>query len=544
MSYQLPNSVPSRPSTPQLSRYSCQPPNRQQCSRSPPPYGHPSLSYPTPYPQLSSSPRRLSSPPPYIQSFSSPRRLSSPPPCASPLLHCQQPHPTEHINSAYTCSHAWELQYGEQRRHNTDAIPAIYQCSRILDVKLEKPSRRSLAAATLLQKVNRYPDHPDPIPYGMLLHMFQYLYGNMLDTIKHITSDLLQIRDPNAVSCKATICRFDKRDTWRVYKSRLGVQDHFYCAPHIEVALPWFPNRAAIKEVIEAIMDSCGALGKHMQPAYKFRTQKYSWKFEPGTVYESANAGHLVAKPVINEHNYDEINYDEINYDEINQEEEQQDEQQDEEPQGQLVLYTGQQDNEEIFEISLGDDRPRKLNDIKREWRFGPKTNQCKEIVKDVLSKLFGLDPRHITVWLWTKDVELNDGKWYPWGSLDNTYGLTIASQELVRYDPEEARGSPKRAGRSGRSAKEKELRDVAPTVRIVLPVERKSFAKNDENVKWLQECVEVMRTQLSAASTPHSRAAFCISWKRERREFADWFAPQVVFKPTGDGDNYVSENT
>ncbi|TGJ86870.1 hypothetical protein E0Z10_g1923 [Xylaria hypoxylon] len=403
----------------------------------------------------------------------------------------------------------------------------------ILDAKLEKPSsRRSLAAATLLQKVNRYPEHPDPIPYGMLLHMFQHLYGSMLESVKHITNDLLQIGDPDAVSCKATICRFDKRDTWRVYKSRLGIQDHFYCAPHIEVTLPWFPNRAAIKEVIEAIMDSCGALGKHMQPAYKFRTQTYSWKFEPGTVYEPVNAGHLVAKPVINEHNHDEIS----------QEEEQRGEHLDEEPDGQLVPYTGQ-GNEESFEMNPGD-WPRKLNDIKREWRFGPNTDQCKEIVKGVLAKLFGLDPRHISVWFWVKDVELNDGKWYPWGSLDNTYGLTIASQELVRYDPEEGWGSPKRPGKSGRAVKEKELRDVAPTVRIVLPVERKNFAKDDENVKWLQECVDVMRIQLSTASTSHNRAAFCISWKRERREFADWFAPQVVFKPTGDGDNYVLEST
>ncbi|KAF2968567.1 hypothetical protein GQX73_g4946 [Xylaria multiplex] len=284
-------------------------------------------------------------------------------------------------------------------------------------------------------------------------------------------------------------------------------------------------------------MDSCSALGKHMQPAYKFRTQTYSWKFEPGTVYESVNEGHLVAKPVINEHNYDETSHDEIS-----QEIEHQCDHLDKEHHGQLVPHTGQSHEEESFEMSPGH-WPRKLKDIKREWRFGPNTNPCKEIVKGVLAKLFGLDPRHITVWFWAKDVELSDGKWYPWGSLDSTYGLTITSQELVRYDPEEAWGNSKRPGRSGRVTKEKELRDVAPTVRIVLPVERKNFAKDDENVKWLQECVEVMRMQLSTASISHSQAAFCISWKKERREFADWFGPQVVFKPTGDGDNYVSES-
>ncbi|KAI1425336.1 hypothetical protein F5Y12DRAFT_748088 [Xylaria sp. FL1777] len=510
MSYPLPNSVPSRPSTPQFPRYSCQPPNRHQYSRSPPPYGgHPSLNYPTSYPQP----------------FSSPRRLSSPPPCTSPLLHYQQPSTAEHITSAYTCGHAWDFQQGDQRRRNGDAIPSIYHCSQLLDFKLERPNRRSLAATTLLQKVSRYPEHQDPIPHGLLLHMCQHLYGSMLDTVKFLTRDLLQIEEADAVSCKATICRFDKRDTWRVYKSRLGVQEHFYCAPLIEVTLPWFPTRAAIKEVIEAITDSCGALGKHMQPAYKFRTHAYSWKFEPGTVYESVDTGHLIAKSIINDYNHDETNHEE--------------EQQEEEHHGQLITYT----EEESFEMKPGD-WPRKLNDIKREWRFGPNTNQCKEIVKGVLAKLFKLDPRHISVWFWVKDVEFNDTKWYPWGSLDNTWGLTIASQEVVRYDPEEACRSGKRLGKLSRAIKEKELRDVAPTVRIVLPVERKNFAKDDENVKWLQECVEVIRAQLSVASASHSRAAFCISWKKERRDFADWFAPQVVYKPTGDGEDYILEST
>ncbi|KAI0967634.1 hypothetical protein F4678DRAFT_445032 [Xylaria arbuscula] len=361
--------------------------------------------------------------------------------------------------------------------------------------------------------------------------MCQHLYGSILDSVKFLTKDLLQIEDPDAVSCKATICRFDKRDTWRVYKSRLGVQEHFYCAPHIEVTLPWFPTRAAIKEVIEAITDSCGALGKHMQPAYKFKSQSYSWKFEPGTVYESVDAGHLIPKPIVHEYSHDEISHEE----EVQQQDEEG------QQQGQMVVYT----EEESFEMKPGD-WPRKLNDIKKEWRFGPNTNQCKEIVKGVLAKLFKLDPRHISVWFWVKDVENNDGKWFPWGSLDNTYGLTIVSQELVRYDPEEAWNSPKRTGRSNRAAtreKEKELRDVAPTVRIILPVERKNFAKDDENVKWLQECVDLMRAQLVAASASHSRAAFCISWKKERRDFADWFPPQVVYKHAGDGDDYILES-
>ncbi|KAI1275156.1 hypothetical protein F5Y07DRAFT_370649 [Xylaria sp. FL0933] len=531
MSYQVPPSVPSRPSTPQFSRYSCQapnrqqysrspppnrqqfsrspPPNRQQFSRSPPPYGHTSLNFPTSYPQP----------------FTSPRRLSSPPPCPSPLLHHQQPNTAEHIHSAYTCGRSREFQHGEQRRHsNGDSIPAIYHCSKILDFKLERPNKRSLAATTLLQKLSRHPEQQDPIPHGLLLHMFQYLYGGMLDTVKFLTRDLLQIEDPDAVSCKATVCRFDRRDSWRVYKSRLGVQEHFFCAPHIEVTLPFFPTRAAIMEVIEAITDSCGALGKHLQPAYKFKTQKYSWKFEPGTIYESVDAGHLIAKPTIHECNHDDSSHDEEQHEE-------------EEQQGQLITYT----EEESFEMKPGD-WPRKLSDIKREWRFGPNTNQCKEIVRGVLAKLFKLDPRHISVWFWVKDVELKDGKWYPWGSLDNTYGLTIASQEVVRYDPDEALGSPRRSGKSGRVAgKEKELHDVAPTVRIILPVERKNFAKDDENVKWLQECVDVMRAQLAAASVSHSRAAFCISWKKERREFADWFPPQVLYKLTGE-DNYMLE--
>ncbi|KAI0508584.1 hypothetical protein F5B22DRAFT_620360 [Xylaria bambusicola] len=509
MAYPMPNSVPSRPSTPQFPRYSCQPPSRQQYSRSPPPYNHP-LNYPTSYPQPFSSPRRLSSPPPL---------------CTSPHLHCHQPNTGEHINPPYTCARAWEPHRGDQRRHNGDTISTAYHCSKILDYKLERPTRKSLAAGMLLQKVSQHPEQQDPIPHGLLLHMFQHLYGSMLDSIRFLTKDLLQIEDSDAVTCKATICRFDKQDTWRLYKSRVGVQEHFYCAPHIEVTLPWLPTRAAIKEIIEAITDSCGALGKHMQPAYKFRTQSYSWKFEPGTIYETVDAGHLIPRPIVHDYSHDETSHEE--------------EQQDEEHHNQqLITYT----EEETFEIKP-ENGPRTLGDIKREWRFGPNTNQCKEIVKGVLAKLFKLDPRHITVWFWVKDVELNDSKWYPWGSLDNTYGLTLVSQEIVRYDPEDAKGSPRRNGKSSRATREKELRDVAPTVRIILPVERKNFAKDDENVKWLQECVDVMRTQLSATSASHSRAAFCISWKKERRDFADWFGPQVVYKLIGDGDHYILED-
>ncbi|KAK5628108.1 hypothetical protein RRF57_003823 [Xylaria bambusicola] len=509
MSYPMPTSAPSRPSTPQFSRYSCQPPSRQQYSRSPPSYNHP-LNYPTSYPQPFSSPRRLSSPPPL---------------CTSPLLHCHQPNVGEHINPPYTCTRTWEPHRGDQRRHNGDTISTAYHCSKILDYKLERPTRKSLAASMLLQKVSQHPEQQDPIPHGLLLHMFQHLYGSMLDSVKFLAKDLLQIEDPDAVTCKATICRFDKQDTWRLYKSRLGVQEHFYCAPHIEVTLPWLPTRAAIKEVIEAITDSCGALGKHMQPAYKFRTQSYSWKFEPGTIYETVDAGHLIPRPIVHDYNHDETSHEE--------------EQQDEEHHNQqLITYT----EEETFETKP-DNGPKTLGDIKKEWRFGPNTNQCKEIVKGVLAKLFKLDPRHITVWFWVKDVELNDGKWYPWGSLDNTYGLTLVSQEIARHDPDDAKGSPRRNGKSCRATREKELRDVAPTVRIILPIERKNFAKDDENVKWLQECVDVMRTQLSATSASHSRAAFCISWKKERRDFADWFGPRLVYKLTGDGDNYMLED-
>ena len=385
----------------------------------------------------------------------------------------------------------------------------------------------------LLQKVSQHPEKQDPIPHGLLLHMFQHLYGSMLDNVKFLTKDLLQIDDPDAVTCKATVCRFDKTDTWRVYKSRLGVQEHFYCAPLIEVTLPYLPARGAIKEVIEAITDSCGALGKHMQPAYKFRTQSYSWKFEPGTIYETVDSGHLLPRPIVHDYSPDEIN---------SHEEEQQ---QDEEPNNQQLMITCTE--EEIFEMEPDDGSPKTLGDIKREWRFGPNTSQCKEIVKGVLAKLFKIDPRHITVWFWVKDVELNGGKWYPWGSLDNTYGLTLVSQEVVRYDPEEAKGgSPKRNGRRAAKDKERErereLRDVAPTVRIILPLERRNFAKDDENVKWLEECVGVMRTQLAAVSASHSRAAFCISWKKERRDFADWFGPQVVYKLTEAGDTYLLE--
>jgi hypothetical protein len=410
-------------------------------------------------------------------------------------------------------------------------MPDGYRCARILNVELEKPKKKSSAAAALLVKVSRFPEHLDPIPYNQLLHMFQHLYGSMLDTVQLLTRDLLRIEDLNAVSCKATICRFDKRDTWRVYKSRAAAQDHFFCAPHIEVTLPYFPTRAATREVIAAIMDSYGTLGKHMQPAFKFRTRTYSWKFEPRTVYESVDAEHFIANPVTNEQDDDEE-------DDISQEEEHQGEQ----PQRKAITYPDQTE-EEGFETNSGR-RLRKLDDIKDELRFGPNKDQCSETVKTMLANEFRLDPRRITVWFWIKEVQLHDDKWYPWGSLDNTYGLTIVSQEVVQYNQEDAKRSAKRASKSGRAAKDKEPREIAPTVRVILPVERTKFAKDDENVKGLKECVQSIRSQMTGISTCHSRAAFCISWKKERREFADWIVPQVVYKPTGDGDSYILENT
>lgn len=412
-------------------------------------------------------------------------------------------------------------------------MPDGYRCARILNVELEKPKKKSSVAAALLVKMSRFPDHLDPIPYNQLLHMFQQLYGSMLDTVQLLTKDLLRIEDLDAVSCRATICRFDKRDTWRVYKSRPGVQDHFFCAPHIEVTLPYFPTRAATKEVIAAIMDSYGTLGKHMQPAFKFKTRTYSWKFEPGTVYESVDAEHFIANPVT--HGPDDNDDD----DDISQEEEHQ---QGEQPQRKAITYPDQP-KKGGFETNTRN-RLRKLDDIKDELRFGPNKDQCRETVKTLLANEFLLDPRRITVWFWVKEVQIHDGKWYPWGSLDNTYGLTIASQEVVQYDHEDAKRSARRGSKSGRASKDKEPREIAPTVRVVLPVERTKFAKDEENVKGLKECVQSIRSQMTAISTCHSRAAFCISWKKERREFADWIVPQVVYKPTGDGDNFVLEDT
>ncbi|KAI1752544.1 hypothetical protein F4782DRAFT_540225 [Xylaria castorea] len=519
MSYPSPNFVPSRPSTPQFSGYPSQLSNRQQCSRSPPPHGHSPPNYPALYPQ----------------SFSSPRRLCSPPPCASPLLHYQQPTidpPYEYIHSGYTSNCAQRIQYGERRRRNSGTAPAVNHSTTILDVELEKPKRKSPAVAALLERVSRYPTKQlDPIPYSLLLQMCQQLYGDMLESVKFITRDLLRIGDPDAVSCKATICRFDKRDTWRVYKSRPGVQDRFYCAPHIEVTLPFIPTRAATREVIEAIQDTWARLGRHMQPAYKFRNRTYSWKFEPGMVYESVDADHLMPKLVVDEHEHDDNSPEE--------------EQQGEQQVGglKLLTYPDQKSEEESPEMKSGDG-PRTLENVKQEIRYGPNKNECKETIKSLLANSFGLDIRRISVWFWVKDIQLNDGKWYPWGSLDNTYGLVIASREVVQYNEEDAKRNARRASRSGRVVKEKEPRDIAPTLRVMLPVERTNFAKDEENVDGLKECVEEIRMRLSTASVLHSRAAFCISWKKERREFADWFVPQVIYKPTGDGDNYILEST
>ncbi|KAJ2991468.1 hypothetical protein NUW58_g2499 [Xylaria curta] len=411
-------------------------------------------------------------------------------------------------------------------------MPASYHCAEILNVELDSPTKKPSAAAALVERLGWHPiAHQELIPYTLLLQMFQHLYGNRLESVKFITMDLLRIADPGIVSCRAAVCRFDKRDTWRVYKSRPGPHDRFYCAPHIEIILPFFPTRAAAKGVIEAIQNSWAPLGKHMQPAYKFRTRTYSWKFEPGMVYESVNAGHLIAKPIIHEHQQDEIT--------------QEDEEQDEQPDGnlKLITYPDQKIEEERFETDPGD-WPKTLDDIKEEIRSGPNKNQCKELVKSTLADQFKLDPRRITVWFWTREVQQSDGKWYPWGSLDNTHGLVLASREVDQCKEGDARRRVRRNSRSSRDAEEKEPRDIAPTIRIIMPVERTDFAKNDENVNGLKECVDRIRLQLSAPSAFHSRAAFCISWKKERREFADWFVPQVIYKPTGDGDDYVLQST
>ncbi|GAP86303.2 hypothetical protein SAMD00023353_1801080 [Rosellinia necatrix] len=487
-------------------------------SRSPPPHGRSHL--PPSYPTLCSP------------SFTGPRRVCSPPPCTSPLLDYQQPisasPPYGYAGSSYTGNRPHGFQYAEQRRNSTGTVPALHPCARILNIELEKPKKRSSTATSLLEKVSRYPlEYPEPIPYSQLLRMFQQLYGNMLDSIELITRDLLRVEDPAGISCKATICRFDKRDTWRVFKSRPGVNDRFYCAPHIEITLPYLPPQKVAKEIIEAISDSCDIHVKHMRPAYKFKTKTYSWKFEPGMVYESVDAEHLMAKPVVDEQNRAGTDGDE--------------ERQGAEPNGTLVPYTNEKTEEGSSKPNSGD-ATRKLDHIKEELRFSPNKNQCKEIVKVLLAGEFRLDPRRITVWFWAKDVELSDGKWYPWGSLDNTYGLVLACKQVVQYDPEDAKRSAARAAQLNNSPEEKEPRDIAPTVRVILPAERTDFAKDDENVKGLKECVERIRAQLAIVSTFHSQAAFCISWKKERREFADWISPQVVYRPMGNGDNYVAE--
>ncbi|KAI1179331.1 hypothetical protein F4777DRAFT_470460 [Nemania sp. FL0916] len=514
MSYHLPNSGPPRPSTPQMPRYPSQPPDSQY-SRSPSSsHGHPSLNYSTPYSQ---------SPP-------SPRRLCSPPRCASPLSEYRQPDlsPQEYLSGSYTGSTTHRLQRAEQRRHSISGVPDGYRCSKILNTELEKPRRKSATAAALAMKVSRYPETVDPISHLQLLQMFQQLYGEMLDSVKHATSDLLRIQDPNAVSCRAHIYRFDKRDKWRVYKSRPGAHDRFYCAPHIEVTLPYFPTRSAIKEIIAAISDKYGVYAKHMQPAYKFKAQERSWKFEPGAVYELTNAEQFIVKPLTDEHG---------DYDSTPEEDHQE-----EREQKKLITYPDPAKERRGGSEGTSTGVIRKECDIKDELRLGPNMEQCKQTVRSLLANEFGLDSRKIEVWFWVKEVELHDKKWYPWGSLDNTYGLTIASQDVVQYNAEDAKKNARKARRPSRGPRDKEPRVVAPIIRVFLPVERKKFAKDEENVKGLKNCVESIRSQMSTTFSCHSRAAFSISWEKEKREFADWFAPKIIYKPVGDGDSYLPE--
>ncbi|KAI0205002.1 hypothetical protein F4808DRAFT_318205 [Astrocystis sublimbata] len=489
--------------------------NLQQYSRSPP-----NIPIPIPIP-ISRS-----------RSSSTPRRLRSPPPCSSPLLHAHQPTPSppyEYLDSSYShCTRA--IHHGDQRCLDTTTTPSINHCSSILGVELAKAKKKSPAVAAILERMNRYPTkQPEPIPYILLLQMCQHLYGGMLDSVKVITRNILRIRDPDEAQCKATIYRFDKRDTWREYKSRPGPQEHFYCAPHVEVTLPFLPTRTAAREIIEAIHDTWTKCGRHMRPAYKFRTQKLSWKFEPGMVYESTDPDHLVPRLVM----YEEEHADNSPETEYHGD-----------PQNgssKLITYPDQASQRERPDMKPGN-LYRTLEDVKQEVRCGPNKSQCKETTKSLLANAFGLDIRRIVVKHWIKEVQLNHGRWYPWGSLDNTYGLVVSTREVVQYNEEDAKRNARRCSRSTRAAKEKEPRDIAPTLRIMLPVERTQFAKDEENVGGLRECVEEIRLRLSTESVLHSRAAFCISWKKERKEFADWFAPQVIYKPNGDGDDYTLE--
>ncbi|KAI0405033.1 hypothetical protein F4802DRAFT_211831 [Xylaria palmicola] len=535
MPYWVPGPVPLSPSRPRSSGYPFPYPNQQySCSL---PNGYPPPMYPAPHPRPFPGPQGMHPPRPFPgpqgpQGMHPPRPFSGPqgmqpPPFMSPPRHYQRPNgmPYEYMNPGSTSNGPYGSQYGAQRHHNT-GMPAINHCAQILMVELMEPNMGLPAAGALIEQLDRHPDYPEPIHYMTLLLMLHQLYGGMVDSVKQITRDILQIED---LECSAAVYRFDKRDTWRVYKSRPGSQDRFYCAPYIEVKLSHFPSRKMTKEVIDAIHERCCVLGKHMRPAYKFKTQTHSWKFEPGTIYESINADYFIAKPIVFEPEYEEPS----------EEEDHNGEQHDKKIK--LLTYPGYEDEGGSSKMKLAD-RPKRLEDLKQELRSCPNKDQCIKTIKSVLANRFSLEAARIKLGFLVKDVQFGNGKWYLWGSLDDTWGLVVASHEVVPYEEEAARKNAKKAQMADRAARRK-LRHFAQTIRIVLPVERRNFAGDDKNVEWLMECVEGIRAQLADISTAHSRAAFCISWVGDS-DFADWFPPLVVYKPSGDGGHDLLETT
>ncbi|KAI1819985.1 hypothetical protein F4861DRAFT_524893 [Xylaria intraflava] len=507
-----PNSWPQRPLKTPCPAHSYHSPNHQQ-------YAHFMYEHLLYSPQSPNYQQACSAPSSYPISPHIPRTRTFPSYNHPPPRYLFPNHP-----AALGCitGHPKGPQYTGSRRANRKMLPA-HECASILGVELEEPEEPLPNGALLLEKLSRQ-EGPSHIPHQDLLDMFQYLYGSMLKSVERIVEHWLR----DKVTCKGAVRRFDERKGWKVCDSRLLVEgENFFCAPYIEVVFANLPHLTTIRELIELIRTHCLPREEHMQPAYKFKDRESSWKFEPGVVYLTVDAEHLIAKPVIRQldhgrtghhggqrgsrHHYKEIEYH-------------------------------HDDNEGgCMEMSLGG-CPKELRYIGRYARASSK--RCRDVVRSLSVKHFGLDSM---VWTEIENLEFRFNNWYPFGSADETFGLTITSREIVEYHRNDAadgaKSGTKERRKSSHERSSRELHDIAPTIRIIFPVNRIQSAGDKDNEDGISEplvkFVEEVRSKLSEISTSYGQFAILIFWGEEN--MADWFGPEVVYKPTGDGEKYTS---
>ncbi|KAI2623659.1 hypothetical protein GGS21DRAFT_336627 [Xylaria nigripes] len=429
--------------------------------------------------------------------------------------------PTHQLASGCVTSQQHGFQYAEPRPGNQYMLPSSV-CANILGAELEEPQAPWPNGALLSEKVGRQ-EGPNHIRHQDLLEMFHNIYGKMLKSVEIMVDHWLRDR----VSCKATVRRFSDRKGWQACDSKLLIEgENFFCAPYIVVTFAKLPHRTTIKELFELIRTHCLPYGEHMQPAFKFTDRQFSLKFEPGTVYLTVDAEHLTARTVTRKSDHSGIG--------------RQGGQRGKRHRTKEIEYYNEEKAGENTEVSMNNG-PKELRYIDKYTRNSPK--RCKETVKRLTAKHFGFDAE---VWAQIEQVEFRYNGWYPLGSADQSFGLTITSKEVVQHDSSRNADSTKKQRNSRhkiihREKSDRELHDIAPTLSISFPVKRQQPAEDkDASSEPLLKFVEELRRELSAISAPYGQFAFLIFWDDDKVK-ADWFGPNVVYNPTGDGDTYMA---